>query len=94
MPCPDSIARDALLVVSELTTNTVVHTRSSPTIVASFDEGWLRIEVHDLDRSPPRARQSADVNGGWGLRLVAEVSDGWGWNPTQAGKQVWTEMLC
>jgi hypothetical protein len=38
VPCSDTIARDAQLVVSELTTNTIVHTRSAPTVVASFDE--------------------------------------------------------
>jgi anti-sigma regulatory factor (Ser/Thr protein kinase) len=94
IPCPDNVARDAQLVVSELTTNTIVHTRSAPTIVVSYDEGRLRIEVHDQDRSPPRAGQPADANGGWGLRLVAAVSDGWGWTPTQTGKHVWTEILC
>jgi anti-sigma regulatory factor (Ser/Thr protein kinase) len=94
VPCPDDVARDALLVVSELTTNTVVHTHSAPTIVASFDDGRLRIEVHDLDRSPPRTRLPPDVSGGWGLWLVAAVCDGWGWIPTRAGKHVWTEMLC
>jgi serine/threonine-protein kinase RsbW len=94
VPCSDTVARDAQLVVSELTTNTIVHTGSAPTVVASFDEGRLRIEVHDQDRAPPRPGDRCDAGGGWGLRLVAAVTDGWGWNPTRSGKQVWTEMLC
>jgi anti-sigma regulatory factor (Ser/Thr protein kinase) len=94
IPCSDSVARDAQLVVTELTTNTIVHTRSVPTVVASFDEGRLRIEVHDQDRAPPRTCDQSDASGGWGLRLVAAVTDGWGWNPTRSGKHVWTEMLC
>jgi hypothetical protein len=80
--------------VSELTTNTIMHTRSAPTIVGSFDEGRLRIEVHDQDRAPPRIRERSDASGGRGLRLVVAVTDGWGWTPTRSGKQVWTEILC
>jgi anti-sigma regulatory factor (Ser/Thr protein kinase) len=92
--CSDKATLDALLVVSELTTNAVVHAGSAVTIVASFDDGRLRIEVHDRDRTPPHVRDQADADGGWGLRLVATVVDGWGWMPTPAGKQVWAEMLC
>jgi anti-sigma regulatory factor (Ser/Thr protein kinase) len=93
IPCSDTIARDAQLVVSELTTNAIVHTRSAPTVVASFDEGRLRIEVHDHDQALPRICDH-DASDGWGLRLVAAVTDGWGWIPTRSGKHVWTEMLC
>jgi anti-sigma regulatory factor (Ser/Thr protein kinase) len=92
--CPDEITHDAVLVVSELTTNAVLHAGSAAKIVASFDDGRLRVEVHDQERTPPRIRHQADANGGWGLRLVAAVVDGWGWMPTPAGKQVWAEMLC
>jgi hypothetical protein len=41
---PEQVASDAQLVVSELTTNAVVHAGSAPTVMASFDDGWLRIE--------------------------------------------------
>jgi anti-sigma regulatory factor (Ser/Thr protein kinase) len=94
VPCTDTVARDAQLVVSELIANTIVHTHSAPTILASFDDGRLRIEVHDQDRTPPRLRDECDDTGGWGLRLVDAVTDGWGWNPTRSGKHVWTEILC
>jgi anti-sigma regulatory factor (Ser/Thr protein kinase) len=94
IPCSDTVALNAQLVVSELTTNSIVHTRSAPTVVASFDEGRLRIEVHDQDRAAPRTCDQSDTPGGWGLRLVAAVTDGWGWNQTRSGKHVWTEMLC
>ena len=94
VPCPDTVVEDALVVVSELTTNTLIHAGSAATIVASFDDGQLRIEVHDKDREPPQLRDQPDGSGGWGLRVVATLADGWGSVPTSSGKQVWTEMLC
>ena len=92
--CPDGVTSDVLLLVSELTTNAVVHAGTAATIAASFDDGRLRIEVHDECQMPPRIRDQPDASGGWGLRLVAAIADGWGWNPTLSGKQVWAEMLC
>jgi anti-sigma regulatory factor (Ser/Thr protein kinase) len=94
MPCPHQVASDALLVLSELTTNAVVHAKSAPTIIALFDAGRLRIEVHDQDPAPPRLRDLPGGDGGWGLRVVEATADGWGWRPTSSGKQVWAEFLC
>ncbi len=93
MPCPDRVAADAELVVSELATNAVMHADSAPIITASINDGRLRIEVHDDDRQPPRTR-TLDGYGGWGLRFVAAVTDRWGWIPTSSGKLVWAELLC
>ena len=94
VPCPERIASDAQLVVSELTANAVVHAHSAPTVVASFDDGRLRIEVHDQYRAQPHIRDRPGANGGWGLRLVAATADGWGSTPTSTGKHVWAELLC
>ena len=94
VPCPDALAEDALLVVSELTTNALIHAGSAATIVALFDDGRLRVEVHDEDPVAPQLRDHPDGSGGWGLRVVAAVADGWGSFPTPSGKLVWAEMLC
>jgi anti-sigma regulatory factor (Ser/Thr protein kinase) len=94
MPCSDRVASDAQLVVSELTTNAVVHANAAPTVIASFDDGRLRIEVHDHDPTPPQLSARPDAEGGWGLLLVAAAADGWGWIATPSGKQVWAEILC
>ena len=51
VPCPDALVEDALLVISELTTNAALHAGSGATIVASFDDGRLR------SRSTTRSRQ-------------------------------------
>jgi anti-sigma regulatory factor (Ser/Thr protein kinase) len=94
VPCPAPIASDAQLVVSELTANAVVHARSAPIVVASFDDGRLRIEVHDQHPAVPHICERPGASGGWGLRLVAATTDGWGSTPTSTGKHVWAELLC
>ena len=94
VPCTDAVVEDALVVVSELTTNALIHADSAATIVASYDDGRLRVEVHDEDPTPPQLRAQPDGSGGWGLQVVAALADGWGWLATSSGKQVWAEMLC
>jgi anti-sigma regulatory factor (Ser/Thr protein kinase) len=94
VPCATALVEDVLLVVSELTTNALVHAGSAATIVALFDDSRLRVEVHDEDPAPPQLRDRPDGAGGWGLRVVAAVADGWGWMPTPTGKLVWVEVLC
>jgi anti-sigma regulatory factor (Ser/Thr protein kinase) len=94
LSCPDRIKDDSLVVVSELVTNAVVHARSEPVVVALFDDGRLRIEVHDDDRSPPVVLPAGGPGGGFGMRLVTAMCDTWGWSSTETGKTVWTETLC
>lgn len=84
---------DALLVVSELVTNTVIHTTSKSVVTAAFDDFRLRIEVHDHDPHGPFAEAGATVDG-LGLKVLAAHCDLWGWQPTAFGKVVWTETLC
>lgn len=91
--CDGPSSQDALLVVSELVTNAVMHAVSDSVVVASFDDHRLRIEVHDRDRRAPALATGAAV-GGFGLTIVDAVCDAWGWEPTDYGKRVWTETLC
>jgi anti-sigma regulatory factor (Ser/Thr protein kinase) len=92
VPCDTATVEDVVLVVSELVTNAVVHARSAPLITAVFDDGRLRLEVHDDSAEPPTMRPP--LQDGFGLHIVSRLSDGWGWTPTDAGKQVWVETLC
>ena len=62
--------------------NAVVHARSSAAIVGSLDDGRLRIEVHDDDPTRPQLKDTPGADGGWGLRIVDDIADGWGWAPT------------
>jgi anti-sigma regulatory factor (Ser/Thr protein kinase) len=84
---------DALLVVSELVTNAVIHTSSDSVVTAAFDDCRLRIEVHDHNPHGPFAEAGATVDH-LGLRVLAAHCDLWGWEPTAFGKFVWTETLC
>ena len=91
--CTGQFRDDALLVVSELVTNVVIHTTSGSVVIAAFDDHRLRIEVHDCDpRWPVVVLRTAVA--GRGLSMVEAHCDLWGWEPTAFGKRVWTETLC
>lgn len=91
--CTERFLDDALLVVSELVTNVVIHTVSNSVVTAAFDDHRLRIEVHDCDPRGPVAACGAAAPGA-GLPILEAHCDLWGWEPTAYGKRVWTETLC
>jgi hypothetical protein len=94
---PSPVTGDALLVVSELATNAVEHTRRSDNLppwpprcpevrcfvlTLRYLPGCLQIYVYDDDSRPPVVKApSADEAGGRGLFLVAELSERWGYVP-------------
>jgi two-component sensor histidine kinase len=94
--CSSERRHGLLLVVSELVTNAVVHARSAPEVVATQWSRRVRVEVYDNDVSPPVVRDPStlDSGGGFGLAMVAALSDRWGWEPTATGKRVWAEAPC
>jgi anti-sigma regulatory factor (Ser/Thr protein kinase) len=94
--CSSERLHELLLVVSELVTNAVVHARSAPEVVASQWRRRVRFEVYDDDASPPVVRAPSTLRdaGGFGLAMVAALSERWGWDPTPTGKRVWAEAPC
>jgi anti-sigma regulatory factor (Ser/Thr protein kinase) len=93
----DGRERDVRLLVSELVTNAVRHANLSPRdvirLVVDIEDHTLRVEVHDpgggfvpSEPEPDPARPS-----GWGLYLVAELSDRWGVESDDA-TSVWFEL--
>lgn len=80
---PMALAPDRLgvieLLVTELVTNAVEHTGSSPTLALQLDRGSLRFEVEDAGGGLPHIPdRDPDHLGGWGLRIVDELADSWG----------------
>jgi GAF domain-containing protein/serine phosphatase RsbU (regulator of sigma subunit)/anti-sigma regulatory factor (Ser/Thr protein kinase) len=89
---PDA-AHDAALVLTELVTNAVLHTRSPVRLVARRLPGTLRVEVHDGSHVlPTRRSHDVEASTGRGLELVDSVSSRWGVHATDAGKAVWFEV--
>lgn len=82
---------DALLLVSELVTNVIVHTESPPTVTVAATADRVEIAVADRDGELAAVRdRSPDEIGGWGLRIVDEVASSWGARfPGGGVKVVW-----
>jgi len=86
---------DALLVVSELVTNAVVHGRGDLRVVMVYTDDRLRLEVHDGDSNPPVQREFRSAEpGGYGLNIVDQLCEEWGWASTDGGKLVWCHLFC
>jgi GAF domain-containing protein/anti-sigma regulatory factor (Ser/Thr protein kinase) len=84
----------ALLVVSELVTNAMVHTRGEVRLDLTLTGDRLRVAVSDSSPRAPARQASVDweSTGGRGLLLVEAVSQSWGSVPLSGGKQVWGEI--
>jgi anti-sigma regulatory factor (Ser/Thr protein kinase) len=94
-PCGDV----AVLLVSELFTNSVRHSRSgapqaTATVTVTVGGGVVRVEV--ADRSGPGAPRlrlaDGDAEGGRGLRLVAALATRWGWWRCGVRTVTWFEL--
>lgn len=86
---------DVLLVLSELVTNSMIHTPDAPEVVVRHQHRPERIDIEVSDGSPllpvPRI---ADVgpHGGRGLRIVDHLSAAWGVRPSDGGKTTWASV--
>ncbi len=84
----------ALVLLSELVTNAVLHGRSNPRLaVGAATGGGLYVGVGDDDsRHPVVPHHDEQSLGGRGLRLVAALATRWGVRPDPPGKVVWFEL--
>ncbi len=89
----DSVIDTAILLVSELVTNALLHARSGIELALSLDARELRVEVFDASPVLPRRQEYGTVAGtGRGLVLVEELSSDWGAHEDGRGKSVWFTM--
>ncbi|MEU5434724.1 ATP-binding protein [Streptomyces sp. NPDC020719] len=89
------LADAATLVVSELITNAINHTRCRVVCVRvqQKPDGVIRIGVADTSRDTPEMNRSGDDSeDGRGLALVAAASQRWGYDLHPWGKLVWAEL--
>ncbi|MFI7399384.1 SpoIIE family protein phosphatase [Streptomyces sp. NPDC049541] len=102
----DRLADDAVLVVSELVTNAVVHAGTEVDVECRMEEAPAALVVEVSDHHPSRAPRDSDVQGpyetaevpygtpeyGRGLRLVATLAESWGVTFRRGTKTVWARL--
>jgi anti-sigma regulatory factor (Ser/Thr protein kinase) len=80
----------AVLLISELVTNAVLHGRGQIRLSIDIHDGDARITVSDDGGGKPAVRPHPGPEGGWGLRLVGELASRWG--VREGRTQVWFEL--
>ncbi len=89
----ESVTDDVQLVVSELTTNALLHGVAPVEVRVITGAAAVRVEVADASRIVPvRPPVGGDGLTGRGMALVAAASSRWGVDPTPSGKIVWAEF--
>jgi hypothetical protein len=89
----DRAVGDALLMMSELVTNAVRHTRTVLLVLVTMQNHTLHVDVTDDDPTLPLPSDAEhDATNGRGLRIVDALATRWGVTPTIDGKTVWFEM--
>ena len=88
------VREDTLLLVSELVTNSVLHTDvdADAPVALTVQVADDRIRVEVSDPGSGFAPDADAAEGGWGLRLVEMLSMRWGVEPQGGGSLVWFEM--
>lgn len=87
----------AVLLVSEMMTNVLVHTDADALLVAEVTgetgKRRMRVEVTDASDDLPHRRHPGELaSSGRGLVLVELLADLWGVDPRGEGKSIWFEF--
>ena len=88
---------DALLLISELVTNSILHGGPPILLAIECDGEGLHVRVRDGSTEPPVvAHRGEQAESGRGITLVDLLSDTWGVEPVEdeygAGKETWFEL--
>jgi hypothetical protein len=87
-----ALGDDALLVATELATNSIRHAQSGFSLSLARSSHGLRLAVGDARRGMTTPRPADDDTGGRGLNLVAATARDWGQHVLDSGKLVWAEI--
>jgi anti-sigma regulatory factor (Ser/Thr protein kinase) len=89
----DDLADTAELLVSEVVTNALRHTRGPLRLNLRMQDSRLTCEVEDTESAGP-VRNTADIHaeGGRGTELLDLLADAWGNTRTPTGKTIWFEL--
>ncbi|MGW5210504.1 SpoIIE family protein phosphatase [Streptomyces sp. NPDC004051] len=93
---PDQVD-SAVLLLSEMLTNVLVHTDTDALLVAAVIAGRegrrMRIEVTDAGDDLPHRRSPGELaSSGRGLLLIEFLAHTWGVDPRGKGKSIWFEL--
>ena len=86
----DAQLADACLMVSELVTNALVHGTGAIGLRIATTPDRVTIEVADDGHGDVAIEPTPSSSGGWGLRVVDELADGWGAH--KGSTRVWFEL--
>ena len=88
-----SAVDSAVLVVSELSTNAVIHAQTSFSVHVSWNGEVVLVQVTDGSSLPPAINHIDNgAQGGRGLVVVDAVAEQWGSIPLAEGKTVWATL--
>ncbi|MFD5713296.1 SpoIIE family protein phosphatase [Streptomyces pharetrae] len=87
----------AVLLLSEMLTNVLVHTDTDALLVAEVtgedDNRRMRVEVTDAGDDLPHKRRPGELaSSGRGLMLIELLAHAWGVDPRGEGKSIWFEL--
>jgi anti-sigma regulatory factor (Ser/Thr protein kinase) len=91
----DDVAQTAELLVSELVTNAITHTRGTVTLEIDCADHALSVTVSDDEPREPQLQPERPLaDGGRGLRMIESLAGSWGVRPRKGGqgKDVWFRL--
>jgi PAS domain S-box-containing protein len=89
----EPLLEKAVLIVSEVVTNALLHAGTPIDLAVSIGERGIRVEVGDgSPHLPVRRRYAPTAGTGRGMLMLEELVDDWGVSRRRNGKTVWFEV--